>query len=139
VVRHSDHRFIKRRTCAWRITHSFNKSEIWLQPDSLAMPPTPTPSTTSSPSSTPGSSGVTEASYPPSHTHFRIHKHIAPRIPRGFLIVPPCSPSYPAPGISYCPQRDALWNTLLQALPEPCPGQYAHQQALIARDVDGSQ
>jgi len=99
-------------------------------------PYTARPSTTSPASSTSGSSGVSGVSCPPMGPYFFPH-------PQTYL---PAS----SEGVSYRPDPDrhviaakplaigtraapcgALW---LGVLPYPCPGQYAHQWALIARE-----
>ena len=70
------------------------------------------------------------------HTRFRIHKHICPRISRGFLIgAPDQDSSHRLPRISATGTRVPICGVLCPGgLPYPCPGQYAHQQVLIARE-----
>jgi hypothetical protein len=96
---------------------------------------TPTPSTTSPASSTSGSSGITEVYPPYGPILFPQHTTYLPANSEGVSysarsgLLPSATP-----GISYRHQSVTLWSTLLQALPEPCPGQIVHQEALIARE-----
>jgi hypothetical protein len=109
------------------------------QPD--ARPSTPRPCRASLASSKSGSSGVTSVSLPPyGPYYFHSPHHSGPRIPRGFLIAPDKNNSHRLPQLPATGTRVAICGVLCPGvLPWPCPGQYAHHQALTGRDVDGSQ
>ena len=129
-------------SCPWQLVNhwAIPYQKPLIKPDALDDPsppiyPKPFHHITSVESS--GSSGITEASYHPPvpHTFSKPHNISAREFRGGFLIAPDQNNSLRLPQATATGTRAAICGVLCARVTLcPCPGQCAHQWALIARE-----